>query len=99
MLNTGPTGVDSKTPDEVTNRFALAIVAAKLLSGDNTNVGKWQAVDQNFPQVKKKIHRCYFYWDLTLKKIIFSYFNILQTFLDDWVDFSRGNFQGELTAF
>jgi hypothetical protein len=54
MLNTGPTGVDSKTPDEVTNRFALAIVAAKLLSGDKTNVEKWQAVDQNFPQVSKK---------------------------------------------
>ena len=51
MLNTGPAGVESKTPDEVTNRFALAIVAAKLLSGDKTNVDKWQAVDQNFPQV------------------------------------------------
>jgi hypothetical protein len=51
MLNTGLTGVDSKTPDEVTNRFALAIVAAKLLAGDSTNVAKWQAVDQNSPQV------------------------------------------------
>ncbi len=51
MLNTGPTGVESKTPDEVTNRFALAIVAAKLLSGDAANVQKWKEVDESFPQV------------------------------------------------
>jgi hypothetical protein len=52
MLNTGTTGVESKTPDEVTNRFALAIVAAKLLSGDAANVQKWKAVDESFPQVR-----------------------------------------------
>ena len=51
MLNTGPTGVDSKTPDEVTNRFALAIVAAKLLAGDESNANKWKAVDENYPDV------------------------------------------------
>jgi hypothetical protein len=51
MLNTGPMGVDSRTPDEVTNRFALATVAAKLLSGDDANVAKWQAVDATYPQV------------------------------------------------
>ena len=54
MLNTGTYGVDSKTPDEVTNRFALAIVAAKLLSGDKNNVVKWNAVDESFPQVSIK---------------------------------------------
>ena len=51
MLYTGTYGVDSKTPDEVTNRFALAIVAAQLLSGDTNNVLKWNAVDESFPQV------------------------------------------------
>ena len=46
--------MDSKTPDEVTNRFALAIVAAQLLSGDTKNVLKWNAVDESFPQVYMK---------------------------------------------
>ena len=55
MLNTGPTGIDSRTPDEVTNRFALAIVAAKLLAGDDANVAKWEAVDEVYPQVRKML--------------------------------------------
>ena len=54
MLYTGTYGVDSKTPDEVTNSFALAIVAAQLLSGDTNNVLKWNAVDESFPQVHFK---------------------------------------------
>jgi len=53
MLNTG-NGIDSKTPDEVTNRFALAIVAAKVLSGDSDNVNKWSAVDECFSHVREK---------------------------------------------
>ena len=55
MLNTGPTGIDSRTPDEVTNRFALAIVAAKLLAGDDANVAKWDAVDELSPQVSPEL--------------------------------------------
>ena len=50
MLNTG-SGVESKAPDDVTNRFALAIVAAKVLAGDPTNVDKWKAVDECYPFV------------------------------------------------
>jgi hypothetical protein len=50
MLDTG-SGVDSKAPEDVTNRFALALVAAKVLSGDAANADKWAAVDECFPYV------------------------------------------------
>ena len=41
--------IGSCTAEEVQNRLSMAVVAAKLLSGDEENVAKWEAVSRVYP--------------------------------------------------
>jgi hypothetical protein len=78
MLNTG-SGVESIAPDDVTNRFALAIVAAKVLAGDPTNADKWKAVDECYPFVSKLLLSIYTFY--LYKKLLVLNINQISTII------------------